>query len=511
MPGTLLSSATVTGLGSSEVVLGMDKRPANGTIYLLTADSGAGRFLRTVDPGSGATSYALALGADPTDATAPYSGFDPSQGVGFDVDPRFDRLRIVTGGRANMRVNPDTVAVTTDDAINPGTPQLVASAYLNNLPGASATTLYGYDLSGNKLVIQNPPNNGTVTTIGTNSGITAGAASDVGFDIFTTSNGSTNTNTAFLSTNNSLYTVDLTAGTASLVGAIGSGSLPIRDITAAENLIGLTSASVDRSEAAGSVQLTLQRLNPRGSASVRYSTGDGIALEGSAVAGSDYTGSSEIVSFADGETTKTIAVPITDDRTTEPTESFIVWLSNPTAINGTAVVFGGSTSVNIIDNDPDLDGDGVPDAVDNCPNVSNAAQIDRNGNGLGTACDPSEPSVTKANFARAFVQTLAGKLVTFRTRLAPASDRSLALLTIACRAHTSCTARYKLFLGKPIGAAGKRTVPPGQARSVIVRLTRRGLATLRRKGRMTSRLSLRLADRSGHARTDVVKLALKRS
>jgi hypothetical protein len=36
---------------------------------------------------------------------------------------------------------------------------------------------------------------------------------------------------------------------------------------------------------------------------------------------------------------------------------------------------------------PDTDGDGVVDAVDNCPTVSNASQSDTSGNGVGDACD----------------------------------------------------------------------------------------------------------------------------
>lgn len=38
----------------------------------------------------------------------------------------------------------------------------------------------------------------------------------------------------------------------------------------------------------------------------------------------------------------------------------------------------------------DVDGDGVPNASDNCPNVSNPRQLDIDGDGIGNACDPDK-------------------------------------------------------------------------------------------------------------------------
>ncbi|MBX2912300.1 MAG: T9SS type A sorting domain-containing protein [Cyclobacteriaceae bacterium] len=44
----------------------------------------------------------------------------------------------------------------------------------------------------------------------------------------------------------------------------------------------------------------------------------------------------------------------------------------------------------ILSDPPDVDGDGVGDAVDNCPLVANAGQVDTDGDGLGDACDDDD-------------------------------------------------------------------------------------------------------------------------
>lgn len=44
----------------------------------------------------------------------------------------------------------------------------------------------------------------------------------------------------------------------------------------------------------------------------------------------------------------------------------------------------------------DSDGDGIPDACDNCPTVPNVDQEDSNGDGIGNACDPNSCSASIA-------------------------------------------------------------------------------------------------------------------
>ena len=164
--------------------------------------------------------------------------------VSFDFNPTVDRIRVMGANRANFRLSPidgtvaatdGTLAYAAGDANAAATPNIGAAAYTNSVAGATATatTLYDYDLSLNILTRQDPPNAGTLNTVGA-SGITANATTpNVDLDIYSAAAG---TNTAYLvantgtSANTSLYTVDLTTGATTLVGAIGNG-LAARDIT----------------------------------------------------------------------------------------------------------------------------------------------------------------------------------------------------------------------------------------------------------------------------------------
>jgi hypothetical protein len=84
---------------------------------------------------------------------------------------------------------------------------------------------------------------------------------------------------------------------------------------------------------------------------VNYGTADGTA-----VAGSDYAAVSGTLSFAPGQTSKTILVPVTGDRFGEGAENFVVKLraaKNAKVADGTGVV-------TVVDDEPRL---GISDAV----------------------------------------------------------------------------------------------------------------------------------------------------
>ena len=90
-------------------------------------------------------------------------------------------------------------------------------------------------------------------------------------------------------------------------------TLTISDASVVEGDSGTTTAS-----------FTVTRSSGSGSASVDFATADGTAT-----ASSDYTATSGTLNFDDGDTTKTISVPVIGDTVEESDETFFVDLSDP--------------------------------------------------------------------------------------------------------------------------------------------------------------------------------------
>lgn len=107
----------------------------------------------------------------------------------------------------------------------------------------------------------------------------------------------------------------------------------------------IVSPSAVVGEAAGSVTVLVQRTNGTGGvAAVHYAT-----VNGTATAGSDYTATSGTLSFADGEVSKSITIPITNDAIYEGNEGFTFTLSSPT--NGTLIGSPSSQTITIVDDE----------------------------------------------------------------------------------------------------------------------------------------------------------------
>ena len=94
-----------------------------------------------------------------------------------------------------------------------------------------------------------------------------------------------------------------------------------------------------RTEAVFTVALSIPSNFP---VSVDFNTADGTPPN-VAVAGSDYETTSGTVTFAPGETSRTIIVPIIDDVITEDDETFVVDLNNPTG--ATSLRFPGVATI----------------------------------------------------------------------------------------------------------------------------------------------------------------------
>lgn len=228
---TILSTVAITGLLSGENLLGIDFRPATGQLFGLGSMS---RIYR-INVNTGVATLVGSL-------TTPLSGTN----FGFDFNPVPDRIRITADSDQNLRANPLDGTNVVDGAlayavgdVNVGqNPNIVASGYTNSFGGATSTTLYDIDSNRGVLAIQNPPNAGTLNTVGSLGVNITGEAS---LDISPANN---TTLAAFQvqgATNSSLYTINLTTGAATIIGPIGGGVV-IRGIAIARsNLSGAAS------------------------------------------------------------------------------------------------------------------------------------------------------------------------------------------------------------------------------------------------------------------------------
>jgi hypothetical protein len=225
-PGTVTTIGAISGLQAAENVVAIDFRPANGQLYALGSTS----RLYTVNTVTGA---AMAVG---TAGGFALTGVD----FGFDFNPTVDRIRVVSNTGQNLRLNPDTgVLAAADAALNPGTPSVSAAAYTNNFAGATTTVLYDIDTATDTLFIQNPPNNGTLVSVGA-LGVDANGVN--GFDIASIGG------MAFASLNvggtSRLYTINLANGAATQVAPIGGG-LMLRGIAVANVSAAVTTTALD--------------------------------------------------------------------------------------------------------------------------------------------------------------------------------------------------------------------------------------------------------------------------
>jgi hypothetical protein len=212
-PERLKDVQAITGLGQNTTLRGIDFRPRTGDLYGVGSDN----IVYRINPRT-----AIAISEGPA--------FTPGlrgASFGFDFNPMVDKIRVTSDQRQNIRLDPDGGNLLSADAdLNPGTPQVVGSAYTNSSFSAAlagSTQLFAVDAASDQLFLQNPPNNGTLT-MGKDLRIDVGPQAN--FDIVgndSVGNVGYLSNRAPRSRSTNLYRVDLNSGKTRMLGRVGGG------------------------------------------------------------------------------------------------------------------------------------------------------------------------------------------------------------------------------------------------------------------------------------------------
>lgn len=234
-PSDINNQVNVTGLTGSETLVQIAYSP-NGpltssdtsVLYAVTSSN----ELCQVDPLGGAVSNCFAAFTS-----------DVLSNVAASFDPVSGYLRIIANdsssstGRVNILLDSSTGQLASGQPISydlgysdgtSGTPQINALAYNNAIEGADSSTLYALDVNGQRLDRIGDTNAANTTSVsegGVYSIGTVGSTftSSIGFAIAPQDG----TAYAALGGASSLYTVDLSSGLATLVGAIDTANFTV--------------------------------------------------------------------------------------------------------------------------------------------------------------------------------------------------------------------------------------------------------------------------------------------
>lgn len=254
-----VDSKDIRGLVAEESLVGIDFRPGG--------DPAVGNAVDGKLYGVGARGYIYTINAKTARAergpriTADLDGDGDMEPValngdrfGIDFNPTVDRLRIVSDANQNLRVNVDT-GVLADFDENPanGTqpdrdlqyaagdpnagrdPNVTGVAYTNSRPaafGTMNTVLYDIDARTDDMSEQDPPNDGTLNTVGP---LGVNTSQLVGFDIVTRgASPAGDRGYAALDPagkqDSKFYKINLNNGKATSIGKIGNGNARIEGL-----------------------------------------------------------------------------------------------------------------------------------------------------------------------------------------------------------------------------------------------------------------------------------------
>jgi len=167
----------ITGVTAGQQLVGIDARPSTSQLYALgyNATTGAAQLYiinTTTGAASAVNSTPITLNLQDPDR-ANTRGFIPN--VGFDFNPRADRLRVVAPNGVNYRLNPNTgglVATDTPLSYAAGSnvghaPYIGTAAYTNSAVMVAGTTLYDIDVTNTNALLstQTNPNGGILDPV----------------------------------------------------------------------------------------------------------------------------------------------------------------------------------------------------------------------------------------------------------------------------------------------------------------------------------------------------------
>jgi len=159
----------IVGITAGQQLVGIDARPSTGQLYALgyNASSGAAQLYILSMPTSPSATTVTATPINATPITlnlqdnnrANTRGLVPN--IGFDFNPRADRIRVVAPNGTNYRLNPNTGGLAGTDTnlsyVSGNTvghaPYIGTAAYTNSATAVAGTTLYDVDVTNTNALL----------------------------------------------------------------------------------------------------------------------------------------------------------------------------------------------------------------------------------------------------------------------------------------------------------------------------------------------------------------------
>jgi hypothetical protein len=213
-PGTILTDVAITGLLTqnvagtdlTETLVGIDFRPATSVLYGVGFVSSS-QHVYTLN-----TSTGVATPVSPTSFAASLAGSN----FGVDFDATADVIRLISPFGLNLRLSPTTGQVVGTDT---NTPTSLSGAASTAGSTCAAAGLYVIDFQTNQLGLLSTPSTGVLTVVGP---LGIDAQDRVGFDIASDGTAYASVKLTIIASDPvNFYQINLTNGTATLIGAIG--------------------------------------------------------------------------------------------------------------------------------------------------------------------------------------------------------------------------------------------------------------------------------------------------